>query len=229
MLNDFSERTKIIRAALELAQGKDWRDITLAEIAETANSSLADVRALFDRKADILTAFQQEVDKAVLERLGTGGAGQGPRDRVLDAIMTRFEVMAPFRPALAALLRSLSCHPSEAGHLLPSALASQYWMLAGAGVPVSGLRGAVKVAGLTAIYGQAFRFWLQDESPGSEKTMALLDRKLRRGEGMLNCARAARQRALRMACCCAKACKPATNDDAAQPASEAPAQDTAGF
>jgi AcrR family transcriptional regulator len=188
MLNDYSIRAKAVRAAFELAEEKGWRALTLPEIAARANLSLAELRSLFGHKGEILSAFQAEVDRAVLAKTGVvhGEPEGSPHDRVLDILMTRFEVMAPFRAALARIVRDLAGRPGQAGELLPTALQSQYWMLAGAGVTAHGLVGGLKVGGLAAIYAQAFRFWLEDDSPGAEKTMALLDRKLTRGEKALS-------------------------------------------
>jgi hypothetical protein len=40
----------------------------------------------------------------------------------------------------------------------------------------------VKVAGLASVYASVFRTWLDDDDPGLARTMAALDRRLRRGE-----------------------------------------------
>lgn len=206
MLNDFSSRTKIIRAALELAQVKRWRDLTFTEIARQAGVSLVDARNLFDHKGAILSAFQREVDKAALAKVTTGN-GQEPRDKLLDLLMTRFEVMAPYRAALRRIVRDIACHPSEAGHLVGTGLISQYWMLTGAGVPLFGAVGGLTVGGLAAIYGQAFRRWLDDDSPGFENTMAFLDRKLARGQRVLARVKEARAKMAHLVCCAGACCK----------------------
>ena len=113
------------------------------------------------------------------------GADQSVRDRVFDILMTRFEVMAPYKPALKRIACYLRCRPGEASLLACSTLGSQYWMLASAGAKLEGARGAVRVAGLTGIYGRAFKVWLEDASPSLDKTMAVLDRALSAGERRL--------------------------------------------
>lgn len=184
MLDDFSKRTKAIRATLELAQDRGWENTTLADIADRSGLSLADLRGEFACKSDILRAFQKEVDSEVLAKSRTTGE-QGVRDRVFDIIMTRFEVMAPYRPALKRIAADLACRPGEAANLACSSLASQYWMLAGAGVKLAGLGAGVRVVGLASVYGKTFQVWLDDPSPGLDRTMACLDRRLRKGEDML--------------------------------------------
>jgi ubiquinone biosynthesis protein COQ9 len=185
MFEEFSKRNKAVRAALDLAQRREWGDIALADIAKEAGLDLADLRREFACKSDILRAFQAEVDAEVLAKVKPAGPEVSVRDRLFDLIMTRFEVMAPYKPALTRIACYLRCRPGEASLLACSTLATQYWMLAGAGAKLDGARAAVRVAGLTAVYSRAFKVWLDDPSPSLDKTMATLDRALSNGERAL--------------------------------------------
>ena len=55
-------------------------------------------------------------------------------------------------------------------------------MLEAADVDTSGAGGAVRTLGLASVYASVFRVWLDDSDPGLARTMAALDRRLRRGE-----------------------------------------------
>ena len=55
-------------------------------------------------------------------------------------------------------------------------------MLHAAGIGTDGVEGGLKVAGLASVYASVFRTWLDDDDPGLARTMAALDRRLRRGE-----------------------------------------------
>ncbi len=185
MFDDFSKRSKAVRAALDLAATRGWGDIGLADIAQAANLDLADLRCEFSCKSDILRALQAEIDAEVLARVRPAGDAQSPRDRLFDILMTRLELMQPYKPALRRISAYLRCRPGEASALLCTSLASQYWMLAGAGAKLNGPGGALRVAGLTAVYGKVFQVWLDDPSPSLDKTMAALDQRLAKGERML--------------------------------------------
>jgi ubiquinone biosynthesis protein COQ9 len=185
MFDEFSKRSKAVRAALELAQQRDWGDVTLIDIAKRAGLDLADLRAEFSCKSDILRAFQAEVDADVLAKAKQAGTDQSVRDRLFDLMMMRFEVMAPYKPALKRIACYLRRRPGEASLLACSSLATQYWMLAGAGAKLGGARAAVRVAGLATVYGRVFQVWLEDPSPSLDRTMAALDRALSNGERML--------------------------------------------
>jgi hypothetical protein len=200
MFDDFSKRSKAVRTAFDLAKERSWGDIGLTDIARAANLDLADLRREFSCKSDIIRAFQKEVDAEVLSRARPAGEAQSPRDRLFDVVMTRFEVMQPYKPALKRISSYLCCRPGEAAPLLCGSLASQYWMLAGSGAKLDGPGGALRVAGLAAIYGKVFQVWLDDQSPSHDKTMAALDQRLARGERMLSSLETACADACRIAC-----------------------------
>ena len=69
MFDDFSKRSKAVRAAFDLAKERSWGDITLADIALASGLELADLRREFSCKSDIVRAFQKEVDAEVLAKL----------------------------------------------------------------------------------------------------------------------------------------------------------------
>jgi AcrR family transcriptional regulator len=200
MFDDFSKRSKAIRAAFDLAKERSWGDIPLADIARSANLDLSDLRREFSCKSDIIRAFQKEVDAEVLGRARRSADAATPRDRLFDIVMTRFELMQPYKPALKRMWSYLCCRPGEAAAVLCSSLASQYWMLAGAGARLDGARGALRVSGLASVYGKVFQVWLDDPSPSLDKTMAALDKRLARGQRMLSAVEQACADVCRLAC-----------------------------
>jgi len=200
MFDDFSKRSKAIRAALDLAEQRGWRDVTLLDIAQAAGISLSDLRREFTSKHDIIHAFQQEVDAEVLAKARPTVETQSPRDRLFDIIMTRFELMTPYKGGLRRISAYLCCRPGEAATVLCSSLASQYWMLAGAGAKLDGPGGALRVTGLAGIYAKVFQVWLDDPSPSLDKTMAALDKRLTKGERCLSGLETACEDLCRFAC-----------------------------
>ena len=95
--------------------------------------------------------------------------------------MTRFDVLGPHKAALKSIHASGAADFALAGPYL----SSQHWMLQAAGIGTDGATGALRVAGLGLAYASVFRVWLEDDDPGLAKTMAALDRRLRRGERTL--------------------------------------------
>ena len=181
MLDVSTNRGRIIAAAMRLAASKPWSDLTLLEIAEGAGLGLADLKAEFSHKSAILKAFTKAVDGEVLRTtLGTE-AGQSVRDRLFEVVMRRFDVLGPYKTALANITRSAPPDPA----FVRTYLCSQHWMLEAAGVRTDGIGTPIRLAGLASVYAQVFRTWLADDDPGHARTMAALDRRLRRGEAWL--------------------------------------------
>jgi ubiquinone biosynthesis protein COQ9 len=182
MPDQHTTRDRIVAAALKLAAERPWSDITLLNIAQEAGLTLADLRHEFATKSEILIAFARAIDDQVLRSAPThNGGATASRDAIFDIVMSRFDALGPYKPALRAIAASSLFEPA----LLMNLLASQHWMLQAAGFGTEGFVGALRVAGLASVYASVFRTWLDDDDPGLARTMAALDRRLRRGERTL--------------------------------------------
>lgn len=181
MFDQFTAKGRILAAALECAAGKGWADLTLLDIAEAAKLPLADLRNEFSSKVEILAALLRAVDDEVLKRAPKPAEGQAARDVLFDIVMTRFDVLGPYKGALKSIHASGTADFALAGPFL----SSMHWMLQAAGIGTDGAAGGLRVTGLGAVYASVFRTWLEDDDPGHARTMAALDRRLRRGERTL--------------------------------------------
>jgi AcrR family transcriptional regulator len=181
MLDQTTPKGRIIAAALRLAGERPWKDVTIRDIAEAAGASLVEMRRDFASKGAILAAFARAVDDELLTTVPTFTADQAPRDRIFDVIMKRFELLEPYKGGLKSIAASGPAGPQ----FMKGLCASQAWMLNAAGIGTDGVLGAARVAGLACVYASAFRTWLEDDDPGLARTMAAVDRRLRRGEQAL--------------------------------------------
>ena len=178
MIDRSTVRGRIVAAALDLAAQREWKAVTLRDIAEAAGSNLVELRREFHSKGDILAAFARMVDDEVLAKAPPRTPGQAARDHLFEVVMSRFDALQIYRPALRSIAASAQPDPD----LACAVLASQAWMLHAAGIGTDGVEGGLKVAGLASVYASVFRTWLDDDDPGLARTMAALDRRLRRGE-----------------------------------------------
>lgn len=184
MLKLDNTRDRIIAAAMRLAEKSGWNGLSLGAIAGEAETPLHELRREFKSKADILAAFSRVADDAVLAQYRPSPA-DSPRDRLFDVIITRFEIMQPYRNALRRIRSDLRMQPSAALRQFGVASRSQYWMMQAAGINPEGGRGFIRLKGLMAIYADVFSTWLDDDDPGMARTMAVLDKRLRRGEDFI--------------------------------------------
>jgi AcrR family transcriptional regulator len=173
---------RLIDAALALAERKGWRRTGLAEIAEEAGVSLAEAYALHRGKGAILRAFQRRIDAAALAGLG-GDRGESARERLFDLLMRRFDALKPHKAAVRAILRDSVGQPLSILGLL-GLERSMRWMLEAAEISTSGCAGRLMVHFTGALYLSVLRVFLSDDSEDLGKTMAALDRGLRRGESL---------------------------------------------
>jgi AcrR family transcriptional regulator len=172
-------RDRIIDALMRLAAANDFRDIGLADIAAEAEVPLSTLRRNFDGKLAILAGFSRRIDEAVLDK---GPAdGEGARDRLFEVLMRRFEALVPYRDALRRIIRSARRDLRLARCLHQIAKRSQMWMLVGADIHKGGLIGRLAIQGAVLTYSDVLAVFLDDEDDLA-RTMARLDRSLRRGE-----------------------------------------------
>lgn len=172
---------RIVDATLALIAEQGWRAAQPEAIAARAGADLATVYRVTGGRLGVLEALIRRVDLAMLE-----GAQPDPQetshDRLFDALMRRFDALAPYKPAILVLARDWRTRPLVALANAPAVLRSMRWALAAAGIPTDGIRGAMLVQGLALAYAAAMRVWLDDDSPDLGRTMAALDRSLRRLE-----------------------------------------------
>ncbi|MEZ5838910.1 MAG: TetR/AcrR family transcriptional regulator [Hyphomicrobiales bacterium] len=178
-------RQKIVDALLAIAAEKRWEEIGLPEIAARSGVSLSALRGAFDSKLDILAAFAARIDEAVLDNLDEDMAEETARERLFDVIMGRIEALTPHKAALKSIMRGIARDPLFAAAWGRVALRSQGWMLAGAGISTTGLRGTLRTQGLMLAWARVFRVWIEDDEPDIARTMAALDRTLTDGERWL--------------------------------------------
>lgn len=173
-------RGRIIDALMALLATRDFGDIGLADVAREAGVSLATLRATYEGKIGILADFSKRIDEAVLA--GGPAEGEEARDRLFEVTMRRFDALAPYKAALRRLARSARRDLSLTCALNRIAGKAQMWTLVAAGIHHGGLMGKVAIQGAVLVYAETLNVWFDDDDPGLARTMAALDRALRRGE-----------------------------------------------
>ncbi len=181
MIDPTTPKGRIVTAALRLAAERPWSDVTLFDIAEAAGIDLVQLRKEFGSKSKVVQSFMREIDDVVLAKATRPQPGTLPRDAIFEVVMARFDAMQPYKAGLQSIMASVGFDTDLAKRLF----ASQAWMLNAAGIPLNGVGGTVRVFGLASVYTSVFQTWLKDDDAGLARTMAALDRRLRRGEQSL--------------------------------------------
>lgn len=175
-------RDRIIDATMSLLAEEGWESVSLEAIADKAGISLADLRDAYDGRMAILNDLSRRIDKTVLKGIDETMHDEAPRERLFDILYSRFEALEKYRPALRRLAGAVLRDPVLALELNRSVVTSMSWMLSAAGIDNTGPSGILRAQGLALVWGQVMRVWLDDNEPGKARTMAALDRHLRRAE-----------------------------------------------
>jgi AcrR family transcriptional regulator len=174
-------REKIIAAFMALLAEKSIETIGMAEIAERADVSLADLRGEFSSPLAILAAHVKELDRQVLAGGDADMDEEDPRERLFDVLMRRLDLLAPHKEAVRSLLRSARRDPPLALALNTMTVRSQQWMLTAAGIGASGPKGMLRAQGLAVLFANVLRTWVDDDDDQT-RTLAALDSQLARGQ-----------------------------------------------
>ena len=178
---DTAIRRDLARAALNLAGKGNWRELTLAKLAEATSKPLADFYGASLWEA--VDCVEEAFDRAIAD----GGAldpAQSVRDRLFDLIMRRFEAMEPHRAAVVSMETGVDRDPILLASVHQRHVRCARWVLALAGLEADGMSGQARAQGLGVIIGQARSAWRGDDAGDFAKTMASLDKNLRRAEEM---------------------------------------------
>jgi AcrR family transcriptional regulator len=180
-------RERIVDAALELAeQQRSWETVRLHAVATRLGITLADIGRHFREKEDVVEAWFDRADRAMLATAASPEfRAFGTRERLHRVIMTWLTALGPHR----RVTRQMIFGKLEPGHLhvqIPGLLRvsrTVQWMREAAGLTPPGMtRRAVEEVATTSIYLMTFVHWMVDESPQSVRTSEFLDRRLKQAE-----------------------------------------------
>ncbi len=175
-------RRDLARAALALAAEGAWKEVTLAKIAAAAGRPLAELYGATLWEA--VDCAEEAFDRAIAEGVAKLDPKQSVRDRLFELIMRRFEAMEPHRPAVLGMEQGLDRDPTLLASQHQRHVRCARWVLALAGLEADGMTGQARAQGLGVIIGQARAAWRGDDAGDFARTMASLDKNLRRAEEM---------------------------------------------
>lgn len=179
---DQTTRRDLARAALSLAGARPWRELTLAALAGEAGLPLPELYGA--TLGEAVDCVEEAFDRAIAENMDDLDPGQSVRDRLFELIMRRFEAMEPHRAAVLSMEQGMDRDPTMLAAAHQRHVRCARWVLALAGLEADGMTGQARAQGLAVIIGQARAAWRGDDAGDFAKTMASLDKNLRRAEEM---------------------------------------------
>ena len=175
--------TQLARASLDLLKNRGWEKLALASVARSAKLPLSDVLSIVPSKSALPALILRALVKETARRYKMDPGSGGPRERLFDATMTFFDTQRHDAVALKKLYRALRYDPTmllaTRGDVLR--LSGQLLALGEADVGLSPRLQATVFAGVLI---HAVSVWCDDDDEMG-KTMAQLDRDLRRADRFL--------------------------------------------
>lgn len=176
------EPTDIVAAVMGLAAERGWHRLRLDDIADTVGIARDEFRRRYPYKASVLMACAVQVERAAAAEPPDFEPEDSVRDRLFELLMQRLDLLAPYKPGVASILRDLPGEPAVVAMSGPDTMRLMAGILEQAGVSAAGPVGCLRCKGLAAIWLSTLREWTRDDSPDHARTMAALDAHLRRVE-----------------------------------------------
>ena len=174
------ETGDLLVAAFALIGEEGWRGFSFAALARRTGVSRVEIYHQFRTRGALLQALNQRADEAMLAVDDAELAGLPPRDRVFELLMRRLEALVPYRAGLARLARDARADPCIVLATACRLDRSLIWLQDVAGLRRHGLRARLARRALGFAYLRAARVWFEDPGADLGRTMAELDKQLRR-------------------------------------------------
>jgi len=172
---------RIVDTALAIADRRDWDSVRLHAIAAELNISLDDIRRHYREKEDLIDAWFDRADQAML-KVADDEAFQECRseEKIHTLLMGWLDMLSAHR----RVTRQMIFGKLEPGHLhyqikgLLRVSRTVQWLREAAGRNATLPLRAIEETALTALYLTTFLHWMFDDSDGSQSTSRFLHRRL---------------------------------------------------
>jgi AcrR family transcriptional regulator len=189
-MNTSTVRDQIVDAAINLAEYKNWESVRLHEVAIKLGLSLDDIRAEFSEKDQLVDAWFDRADSAMLtDVVEASQLGLSCQQRLHRAIMGWLNALSSHR----RVTRQMILGKLEPGHFhiqIPGLIRisrTVQWMREAADYDASLPRRAIEESLHTGIFLATFSYWMFDDSFQSEHTGRFLQRQLDRVSSFVRC------------------------------------------
>lgn len=183
MVKSTNLQTTILDTALQLAEKKSWEALRLHDVATELDITLNQIREYFPQKDDLVEAWYDQADSAMLR------TAADPDFLQLDMQARLHRVIMSWLDALAIhkkVSRDMLWYKLEPGHIHLQVLGilrisrTVQWFRETAHQDSTHLLRVLEEIGLTSIYLATFVYWMNDTSENQQRTRNFLQRKLKR-------------------------------------------------
>jgi AcrR family transcriptional regulator len=181
-------RGRIVDAAMALAAGQGWHDVSLNQVAERLGLGLADIAAHFRDRDAIADAWFARALAAMLAPPPEGFAELAASARAETMILRWFRAQSAHARVAGEMLLT-KAWPSHPHHWVPMVFNLSrlvHWWLDAARIEHTGFRRMAEEVRLTALLLRALVAWQADARAGEAEALPRTERVLRRGLAWLD-------------------------------------------
>ena len=185
MTNNHDIRDAIVDTAIELAEQSSWEAVRLFDVAAEMKISLDDIRLHFSEKEDLVDAWFDRADSAMLKLAEDKEfLALTHQERLHHLIMAWLSALAAHRQVTRQMIGA----KLEPGHIhiqVPAIMRvsrTVQWVREAAQRDATFVRRALEETALTTIYLATFVYWMNDSSNDSQNTRNFLRHKLQIAE-----------------------------------------------
>ncbi len=173
---------RLVEAACQAAEEGAWRTVTMAGLAQRAGVVREEAEARFPHPEDVLDTFARQIDERVADALDEEDVAEAsPRERLLEALMCRWDFLAERRAAIRGFGAAAQRCPASAIRTFRRVHRSMGNLLDCTSLAGTELERSFRAAALAWIWIRLCRrWWLVDGVQEAEAAYAMLDRELGR-------------------------------------------------
>ena len=165
-----------------------WQSIDLEKLSHECDFDVLNVTGGIRNKVDLLVAFSAFIDTTVSQSIDADlKDDQIPiRERLLEALLIRFEALAPYKTGVIKLMKTFPPNPTFVVIGSKSLKLSMEATLTAVGLEAKGIQGAIRLKGLCMIFMSGVCAWAKDNSEDLSATTRILDERLKQTENIIS-------------------------------------------
>ena len=186
-MNKINQKDQIYKKIMEKIASDGWQMLDFESLSKEFDFDVLTKNAGVTNKMDLLVAFAEFVDASV-KQLFDDDLKDGEisvRERLLEALLIRFDVLAPYKVGIVELMKTFPNSPNFVFTGANSLRLSMEATLAAIGLESNGISGVIRVKGLSMVFLSAICTWSRDDSEDLSATTRVLDKRLKNVEELM--------------------------------------------
>ena len=186
-MNKINQKDQIYKKIMEKIASDGWQMLDFESLSKEFDFDVLTKNGGVTNKMDLLVAFAEFVDASV-KQLFDDDLKDGEisvRERLLEALLIRFDVLAPYKVGIVELMKTFPNSPNFVFTGANSLRLSMEATFAAIGLESNGISRVIRVKGLSMVFLSAICTWSRDDSEDLSATTRVLDKRLKNVEELM--------------------------------------------